>query len=341
MLELKEGRSRVAKQEVDTILLLRTTSISKEAKVSTTSESAIHTNSMNFSFVSLSALFLLHTFILWPAVESFTIPFIRFYTPTGLPLRSTTQNAANNVETSSNKDYNSVFVAKEGGRGATTASQQALEQNLSLGAPPARPSGGHYLTKGGLQVTAHVEPLEFSSELKAGTSASAIEELVQKLDDHKGVLLTSSYEFPGRYARWSLGFVDPPLEISGRDNKCTIRALNHRGKVLMPAIEEVMKNLQKEGVLTDVFMSSENVADGSGDALENASSRIDVTVVPPSEVGSFSEEERSRQVFTFSFVSLDNIFITMMALVKLTTNPFSLLSTAIPFFGDPIFNRFI
>lgn len=230
-------------------------------------------------------------------VESFITPSSRHYRTSFTARRSTTDK--NDVENKNNaqaNDYNSVFVAKTGGRGATTASQQALEKNLSLGAPPARPSGGHFLTKGGLQVTAHVEPLEFSGELKAGTSATAIEELVQKLDERKGVLLTSSYEFPGRYARWSLGFVDPPLEISGRGTKCSIKALNPRGKVLMPAIEEAMKNLKTDGVLKEVHVATDSDSIGSGDAMDGAPSSIDVEVVPPSEVGSFSEEERSRQV---------------------------------------------
>ena len=261
---------------------------------------------------ALLVLLLLQSPIFWTPVESFVTPLARFYSPAtaaasgpdpnnknfrSFALRSSTTN----VETSpnnNNNDYNSVYVAKEGGRGVTTASQQALAQGLSLGAPPARPSGGHYLTKGGLQVTAHVEPLEFSNELKSGTSASAVEDLVVKLDNHKGVLLASSYEFPGRYARWSLGFVDPPLEISGRGTKCSIKALNQRGKVLIPAIEEAMRNLQKEGTLSEVLVSNNSGmgSSGSGDALEATPSRIDVTVVPPPEVGTFDEEQRSRQV---------------------------------------------
>lgn len=269
---------------------------------------------MKLPLLSSSALLVLvHSTIYWTTVDSFVTPLA----PLRSPGAATTSggddsrrfhlrlSTTNNVESppTNNNDYNGVFVAKEGGRGATTASQQALAQGLSLGAPPARPSGGHYLTKGGLQVTAHVEPLEFSNELKSGTSASAVEELVVQLDDHKGVLLASSYEFPGRYARWSLGFVDPPLEISGRGTKCTIKALNQRGKVLMPAIEEAMKKLQKEGTVLEVLVSNnQNLVDGgksssgSGDALEATASRIDVTVVPPSEVGTFDEEQRSRQV---------------------------------------------
>ena len=103
------------------------------------------------------------------------------------------------------------------------------------------------------------------------------------------ILLVSSLTHPFhhslhiryRYARWSLGFVDPPLEIAGTGQKCTIRALNDRGKVLLSAVENAMKQLQNDGVLESL-----NVVDD----------KVDVTIVPPAEVGTFSEEDRSRQV---------------------------------------------
>ena len=197
-------------------------------------------------------------------------------------------------------DYNAVPVAKQGGPGMATASQQALEQGLSLGAPPARPEGGHYMTKGGVQVTANVQPLDFTSKADDETTSTgapsasrAIEDLVRKLDSQKGVLLTSSYEFPGRYARWSLGFVDPPLEVSGRSSECTVRALNARGRVLLPAVQSSLEKLQKEGVLERMDVEK----DENGELV-----RIDVTVVPPPEVGTFSEEDRSRQPSLFSIV---------------------------------------
>lgn len=189
-------------------------------------------------------------------------------------------------------DYNAVEVAKTGGRGAISTAQKAVDQDLSLGAPRGRPSGGHFLTKGGVQVTANVKPLEFSKSLNVGTSELAIENLIDQLDSHRGVLLTSSYEFPGRYARWSLGFVDPPLEISGKANKCTIRALNERGRVMLPAIEKAMQDLKNQAILSEVKVFQTGQSNGEPAAV----SQVDVTVVPPPDVGSFSEEERSRQV---------------------------------------------
>jgi anthranilate synthase len=192
-------------------------------------------------------------------------------------------------------------VAKEGGAGVATASQQAAQQNLSLGAPPARPKSGEYVTLGGIQVTTQVDRLEFSDVIRDGTSAWAIEELVRKLDARKGVLLQSSYEFPGRYARWSLGFVDPPLQVTGRGSNCSIKALNNRGKVLMKAIEENMNQLKDNGILESVRVAYDE-PNGSKQGLERHAREIDVVVIPPPEVGTFSEENRSRQPSLFSVV---------------------------------------
>jgi hypothetical protein len=218
-----------------------------------------------------------------------------------LPFQSTASArsmSTSSVEPSSSStkampNFNSVDVAKQGGIGMATASEQALEQNLSLGAPPARPKGGHFMTKGGIQVTSNVSRLEFSKALKEGTSESAIEHLIDQLDSHKGVLLTSSYEFPGRYARWSLGMIDPPIEVSGRADQCSIRALNDRGKILMPAIVSAMEQLKVDGVLQSLHITHEETPNNG---VKAQMLRVDVKVVPPPEVGTFSEEERSRQV---------------------------------------------
>lgn len=59
-----------------------------------------------------------------------------------------------------------------------------------------------------------------------------VAELVDALDSRRGVLLTSSYEFPGRYARWTLGFSNPPLELSGTGKDFKVRALNDRCEAL-------------------------------------------------------------------------------------------------------------
>jgi anthranilate synthase len=75
--------------------------------------------------------------------------------------------------------------------------------------------------------------------------------------------------------------VNPPLEIAGTGQKCTIKALNERGNILLPAVIDTMNTLLEDSILEDVQISE---------------GQVDVTVVPPGEVGSFSEEERSKQV---------------------------------------------
>ena len=102
-----------------------------------------------------------------------------------------------------------------------------------------------------------------------------------------------------RYARWSLGFVDPPLEVSGRENRCTIKALNERGTVILPAVIQAMESLKVDGILksVDIQTCSGDNADECGP--EGTAIRVDVVVVPPADVGSFSEEDRSRQVSTY------------------------------------------
>ena len=62
-----------------------------------------------------------------------------------------------------------------------------------------------YVTAGGVRIarSANVVPYEH-----------AIEPLVDRLDAHLGVVLASTFEFPGRYTRWDIGFTDPPLMIT-------------------------------------------------------------------------------------------------------------------------------
>src|SRR5262249_61301903 len=63
----------------------------------------------------------------------------------------------------------------------------------------------------------------------------AIEAIVDALDASRGVLLASGVEQPGRYTRWDVGFIDPPLALTSRGREFRITALNARGRVLLPA----------------------------------------------------------------------------------------------------------
>src|SRR5215831_2742604 len=92
----------------------------------------------------------------------------------------------------------------------------------------------HYLTRGGVAVRRTIENIPV---------AEAIEPIVTALDARRGVLLASSYEYPGRYTRWDLGFVDPPVALVARGRRFRIEALNRRGRVLLPAIARALASL--------------------------------------------------------------------------------------------------
>jgi anthranilate synthase len=53
-----------------------------------------------------------------------------------------------------------------------------------------------------------------------------------ELDRHRGIYLSSGYEYPGRYSRWDVAAVCPPLEIIAYDRRVEFRPLNPRGQML-------------------------------------------------------------------------------------------------------------
>ncbi len=71
---------------------------------------------------------------------------------------------------------------------------------------------------------------------------NAIEPLLDRLDSHRGALFASSFEFPGRYTCWDIGFYNPPLAIICAANEIRIEALNKRGEVLIEIILPWLKN---------------------------------------------------------------------------------------------------
>jgi anthranilate synthase len=107
-----------------------------------------------------------------------------------------------------------------------------------------------------------------------------IADLARRLDTQRGVLLSSSFEFPGRYTRWDLGFADPPLAIEARGRSITLRALNARGRVLLAVIAPALRSMP------------ELTAFGAGEDALTAT----VGTAPQD----FAEEERSRQPSVFS-----------------------------------------
>jgi anthranilate synthase len=147
------------------------------------------------------------------------------------------------------------------------ASAQTVPQSVHPGL-----GGLRYRTQGGVFVSRSCAPVD---------ADFALHELIEALDARRGVLLSSGYEYPGRYARWDLGFVDPPIVFSAQARSFEVRALNARGRVLLPAIERVLGQLDALAAFTVV----------PGEALLGE-------VKKPTR--RFVEEQRSRQPSVFS-----------------------------------------
>ncbi|WP_417769809.1 anthranilate synthase component I [Stappia sp.] len=134
-----------------------------------------------------------------------------------------------------------------------------------------------FVTKGGIgvRVTTH------AADYEKGTSP-----WIDRLDGERGAVFSSSYEYPGRYTRWDMALVNPPLVLESRGADVRIEALNDRGRLLMPAIEQALAGL------SDI------------EGLTRRGDELAMRVAKPSRA--FAEEERSRQPSVFSVIRAIN-----------------------------------
>ena len=128
-----------------------------------------------------------------------------------------------------------------------------------------------FRTAGGVEVKRQTEELPIARPLAS---------LLERLNTHRGAVFASGYEYPGRYSRWDIGFVDPPLELVARQRAFAFRALNARGEMLL---EIFRGSLAKHEHVTD---------------LELTDGQLKGAVAPMPEY--FPEEERSKQPTIFS-----------------------------------------
>jgi anthranilate synthase len=131
----------------------------------------------------------------------------------------------------------------------------------------------NYSTEGSIRVTRRATDLPFDS---------ALDEVIAGLDARCGALLGSDYEYPNRYARWGIGFVDPPLRLTTRGNRFSLAAANARGEVLLSALR---------GAIVGHPHVREAVVSGAA---------IEGEVIAPE--ASFDEAARTRQPSVFSVV---------------------------------------
>ncbi len=118
--------------------------------------------------------------------------------------------------------------------------------------------------------------------------------VAELVDRRRGGVLSSGMEYPGRYSRWHLAYVNPPLEIACRGRLVTARALNERGLILLPVIKAAMLRAGVAGP-AEKGPAEKGPAEGVPSAAPG-----EVTVFVPEGEGAFTEEERSRRPTVFS-----------------------------------------
>ncbi|MDP9055317.1 MAG: anthranilate synthase component I [Acidobacteriota bacterium] len=105
---------------------------------------------------------------------------------------------------------------------------------------------------------------------------------LRELDQYRGIYLSSGYEYPGRYSRWDIVSVRPPLELIGFQREVAFRPLNERGV----AINRMLATVLRDHPHWDDFREENGALLG--------------TLKPMPKL--FSEEERSRQPSVFSIL---------------------------------------
>ena len=127
------------------------------------------------------------------------------------------------------------------------------------------------VTRGGVRVTRTEEPFR----------ADDIDQVCARADERRGGVLSSGMEYPGRYSRWHLAYVDPCAEIVARGRVITARALNRRGAVLLPVLGAALARAGQP---------------------RPAAGADELSVVIPEAGGLIAEEDRSRRPTVFSAI---------------------------------------
>jgi anthranilate synthase len=131
----------------------------------------------------------------------------------------------------------------------------------------------YYVTGTGIKVLRSVEALAYESALDIPLTG---------IDKFKGAVFASGYEYPGRYSRWDIAFINPPLQIICYGRNFRLDALNERGEILLNFL---YLPLAQNPHLFEI---------------ERTESGIKGNIVPMS--GYFPEEERSKQPSFFSII---------------------------------------
>ena len=129
-----------------------------------------------------------------------------------------------------------------------------------------------YTTKGNIVVNVKKENI----------GENELNDVISQMDTKIGGVFSSNYEYPGRYSRWEIAFVDPCIELRSFRNKILIQALKANGLPLLQRLSECFINSSCVSITekNDVYLWLE--------------------IKKTQEI--FTEEQRSKQNTVFSVI---------------------------------------
>jgi anthranilate synthase len=149
----------------------------------------------------------------------------------------------------------------------------AAEVGQAAGA--AGPARTDTVTAGGVRVTRTAEPFD----------EHVLDTVCRQVEGLRGGVLSSGMEYPGRYSRWHVAYVNPCAELVARGRRISARALNARGEVLVPVLGAALLRVGER-------------VPGAGPATAAPAAEVEVRI--PEPTGVQAEEDRSRRPTVFS-----------------------------------------
>ncbi len=170
----------------------------------------------------------------------------------------------------------------------------SVDYSADFGAQPPR-GVTRFVTAGGIEVTRTVAPFE----------PGALAEITSQIDTRRGGTFSSGMEYPGRYSRWHIGYVDPCIEFAAQRPRADGDGAQ-RTRDCAPARDCIGAGARwadpgLRPAAPGKTASGQNASGTTGDADETGTpARVSVFIPEPAEV--VPEEERSRRPTVFSAI---------------------------------------
>ncbi|MCF6766849.1 anthranilate synthase component I [Thiotrichales bacterium 19S11-10] len=129
-----------------------------------------------------------------------------------------------------------------------------------------------FITSSGICVLLQKHKMSYSESL---------DDIKEMLNHQRGMLMSSGVEYPGRYNRWEVGFVNPPLEFVAYDSLVEVNALNARGDVILSIIKPILIKSDAIDILSETEHSLKLSVQATVEKLSEEKRSFRASVITP------------------------------------------------------------